>query len=868
MPDDKQILTAKLCLAILDQDDKAIISLLANPIIDVTLRTKAGFSPAYFAVKQGNFTLLKMLEDRGINLYETYDGITLLDLAFRQRKYTQNPSYVKIITLLKQQDVDYNLNLDPLPVAKNKNHTQDWIEDSLNALGYEIKSQGWCHGVGMLAAHALLNEKRDADGNLAELNNFNNRLVRMKNHTPTTLVKSIDQAQDKKVLLIQLAKEKLKGLSEARINEDLIRLNQQSKINLPLNKKQQLWLENNVNIQLTRDEVENLEIKPFLDSVEMYQNVHQHKSLHEKNTPLPRDKLTKPMSIVTPESLAKAGGIVIADQFTGVYNKDELLVLLDTLQNIVEKNKYPSPLSISLDANVHAISIGFDPVKKNWMLVDANDPPIKFYQDTQTLRDGIRTALFATNMTDQLILTGRINATATQSKLLTDKVIQPLRKTPQWKSINRITQPKLDARTEKGQSLVDRVTINGDLKTLKAINRFTSPMSQFWKENWKIMAFGAAAIIIGLTVIAGSILTAGMMPIALVAITGAVGAITALSASSFSGTILHDKISTNKYGSDKDIVSKAKTINKERAVPLEKSLKNARKLAKIDRTLSTSTLFLSKEMADNVKKLENVDQELQRRGMSLLVANFTALNSDEQNNFRVQFSQLSIEDQKEIMLQHQTFDDRAMFIDVLNVSYQLYARSNPKLAQEISLVQNRITEWQYLSNPNPAMVERSYSTLSDKERIIFNNALSHLNTDQFQQLILQHQSLNDIALLKSSLVHEGHSDLRTPNAINSFWDQYDALKSLETVLKPYSQLDSLHREKFRADYLPLSDEIKSLILQRFQNEPDMKRLLQSLEGLETVENRGQNIALIDKQLQILNRTEAKESDHVELSPRP
>lgn len=513
----QQTITAQLCLEIIRQPANRITNeiyrLIQNPEFDINAKTIAGYSPIYYAVKMGHLELVRELEARGASLIDQYDNLTLRDIALKMQDLRAgDPSipdsnYRDIIQLLEDKNIPFDAeSLTPTNknIIQNTQGGQYWIRKSIGITGYRKLGIGYCHGVAMMGLQALLIGKRESGGfALTHLENFKRRVAMLQGYymTPNRSLRiDMDKARHKQILLTELSKLEYK---------------KRDKSNTPPSQSEQSFINKILAIELTPDDKSILEIQPFLDGINLYQTSHEE--LFENRHGL---GVLNVLPIVTISELDKKGGMVIADQFTGVYNRDDLTHLLASIRHKVKNSNYSSPLGIHLSSQRHAISIGYDPFQDKWIFIDANNTSSvgKEFVSDQELGDEIRSAFFLDRNDNQssLIISANVYSTAAQYKNVTDNVFTPLRESNRWKRIHAITEEKLTIRDSSNLSLEDRATHNGDIETITNINAFEKENKSFISRHPVAAIAGSLSVIPAAGVLAAAIILS-VGPIAIIA---------------------------------------------------------------------------------------------------------------------------------------------------------------------------------------------------------------------------------------------------------------------------------------------------------------------------------------------------------------
>ncbi len=405
-------LILNLCLALVSQEPELIgawMDLLSQRLqtlsVDdakklINLKTNAGYSAIYYAVTMGNADIFHELVDNGADLTTRYDNdLTLRDIMLRKiTKNVGNDPYHDILAYLFEKGIGY----DPESLKKFKDlkhNAQSWLINPLQQKGYQ-KSEGFCFGVANMGAQAFLLEERDEQGNLVHLNNFANRVNRL--YESRNIFDEIEQSKHKRILLINLAK-----------------------------KDEQIEIEKICDKYLNDMDKKNLEMEPFFDGVEVYQQLFQHEDMMLEK----RDWFSA-MKLVPNLALEEKGGAVIVDRFSGNYDKlEDLKALFFRIEEIAKKKQHKSPIVLVLSANEHAITIGYDPVKQTWRNIDANCPgKMKDTNTTDRVAQNVQKQLQTSFNAKDLNLTVNILSTAANAENTRKNIITLLHNSKEWKN--------------------------------------------------------------------------------------------------------------------------------------------------------------------------------------------------------------------------------------------------------------------------------------------------------------------------------------------------------------------------------------------------------------------------------------------------
>ncbi|WP_058476838.1 ankyrin repeat domain-containing protein [Legionella steigerwaltii] len=110
----------------------------------------------------------------------------------------------------------------------------------------------------------------------------------------------------------------------------------------------------------------------FFEGTEIYQRLWLHSYLLEKGKQIKQDTLlSAPLALS--KKLEQSGGICRIGSFIGGYNSDELFQYFSTLKKELDGIK--EPIVLILGSGDHAITVGYDPTKNEWLFVNGSRKP-------------------------------------------------------------------------------------------------------------------------------------------------------------------------------------------------------------------------------------------------------------------------------------------------------------------------------------------------------------------------------------------------------------------------------------------------------------------------------------------------------------
>lgn len=811
-------LTAKLCLAVLnEQPFNELQELITTPGFNVNAKAKSGYPPIYYAIKMGNLALFNELVKLGADLHEVFDrdsagnGVTLRDIAQQQKAIAEEfkesaDVFVEMDTKLATEGIQFNVtNLEKFAEKiKRTVNSQSWLIDKFKREGYEFYSAGYCYGVAHVGVQALLLEERDSDNNLVEINNLQTRLERM--HDTVSVSKNYSEiASQKRVLLLELAKDELNTFTSDEIMQKGLRD--------PKNK--QLWLENQV--KLSKNEIVDLEIPNFLDTVDLYQQAYKHKNII-RNQKINDNSLQSAhlLPILSSAKLDNQGGMFIADKFTGVYTKDDLTDLMQTIKELADTKNYNSPIAIQMSANRHAITVGYDPRKREFLIIDANYKTIEKYKFANEVSASIRPHLYVKDENEKCLMKTNIFSTGMQASNLKQKIIDPLRASATWDKIHTLTEDKINYKSPKGDTLKIFAEDNGDLQLLQAINL----NKNFFQRNKKALII-AGGIAFAVLCIVGGVLTAGALPLVAAVVAGTVFATLAILGGAFAiGAAL-----------PKD----EHKIHKLKAKPFERALKEYKDVS--DKKEFTPNLNATTTVTSKVTTTTTVQKELvktsnpnpilsqQKNNKPFLLSSsippiltqkYDADSHEKSAEFRNAYMELNPVQALNLILEHQDVEHVGHIMQswskVLNASTSTPIEKE-QATQQLHLLENLTTLMK------PCALNDSHAIQNFKEAILA------LDWHVVEVVLLQYQSPEVIDKIRMDF-----EETYKTNKSDLVLLRIDLLKNISLLMKPYDLEESPagknNRTAYRNNYQTLPSYLKEILMDRYQNQAHIEGLAQ------------------------------------------
>ena len=179
----------------------------------------------------------------------------------------------------------------------------------------------------------------------------------------------------------------------------------------------------------------------FLDKIIIAQDVSDFKLLHSEKAA--HQKITyqdtmHSLSLIEDEASKQQGGIKAGDFFSGAYSIDELTLFFSVLQKTFQHFAYRVAFIIS--AVHHAIMIGFDPSKNEWLHIDVDGLPSKRFHNERDIARATNGSLskkrISTIFSTHVLTTGKY-------EMQLKKAVQDYQSDRNWIRLHRITKRKI-----------------------------------------------------------------------------------------------------------------------------------------------------------------------------------------------------------------------------------------------------------------------------------------------------------------------------------------------------------------------------------------------------------------------------------------
>lgn len=107
------------------------------------------------------------------------------------------------------------------------------------------------------------------------------------------------------------------------------------------------------------------------------------------------------LPLILNKRLEEQGGVVLIGQFMGVYRLQDLISYFTELHDVLMKEtpSLAKSFVLNLGSIDHAITIGFNPEKSEWLLIDANQLPTKYFSTPIDVARAVLQAFVEKNVT-------------------------------------------------------------------------------------------------------------------------------------------------------------------------------------------------------------------------------------------------------------------------------------------------------------------------------------------------------------------------------------------------------------------------------------------------------------------------------------
>ncbi len=225
---------------------------------------------------------------------------------------------------------------------------------------------------------------------------------------------------------------------------------------------------------LTERDRNSLRITNFLDGVEIYFQSREHPELFEpdKVPKTQRDKIsTATAPLVISLEIEKQGGLEECASFSGVYNNEELTDYFQSLKKSIENSDppYKNPVAFELGNVNHSISVGYDPIEKKWIFIDANSLPIQYLDNDADIAKAVIGGFANDPKLDEKVIFSTTAYATHENKDSFSKIMSQWIESSSWKKLHEVSTEKLNTQDQSGGSWLYSTAKTGDYDVVKEL---------------------------------------------------------------------------------------------------------------------------------------------------------------------------------------------------------------------------------------------------------------------------------------------------------------------------------------------------------------------------------------------------------------
>lgn len=221
----------------------------------------------------------------------------------------------------------------------------------------------------------------------------------------------------------------------------------------------------------------SLDIKAFFDGILLYQSPKDFMHLNANITNMISQDPGLGLSLVQPELLEKKGGASRIAYFSGAYTRDELLTYFKLLrESLCDDSATVAPFALVIANINHAITVGFDPTKKEWIFIDANSLPVQRSPSDEGIAYGVRAMCnkYDATAAKAAVFSATLYSAGNNSAYIREKIAECQRNS-QWMQMHAVTPDKA--------KLIDRnntswLMIEKDIKKIDELIRAGANVNQ------------------------------------------------------------------------------------------------------------------------------------------------------------------------------------------------------------------------------------------------------------------------------------------------------------------------------------------------------------------------------------------------------
>lgn len=194
--------------------------------------------------------------------------------------------------------------------------------------------------------------------------------------------------------------------------------------------------------KLTDFELNQRGVTAFLSGVDIYFQPQKYSHLYEETQEPSGQETVQSAKILASVEIEKQGGLTDIDHFTGVYSMNDLVLYLESLKDAIKSTDPPftEPVAITLHTAKHAMTIGFDPQKSQWVFI--NSAPAKYMDNERELAAAIMAGFGVNSINQKLIIGSEIYATK-QNEKANKQIVEKWIASDKWQSVHTALDDKV-----------------------------------------------------------------------------------------------------------------------------------------------------------------------------------------------------------------------------------------------------------------------------------------------------------------------------------------------------------------------------------------------------------------------------------------
>lgn len=310
------------------------------------------------------------------------------------------------------------------------------IINRMRSAGYDTDSGGMCYGIAHMGVQALL---------VGEISSLSYRLAVIDSYSPHALIDKVADEKQKQVYLVEIVKADV--------------LNQIESKDAGLDPAVKVKISEQVTAHLSPEEQEFLQIPAFFDGVQLLARPYLYPELFEEKL-LSWQNAEKVFPLIQSKKMAKFGNITAVSIHSGAYTSDELVTYFSMIRESLKKEPvFQLPFAMTINDAKHVITIGYNFKFNNWIFIDANQLPIKYFATSEELSTYLKAAFTCKEMST---FTSTFYTTKPHNETLKNK-LNTLKDTQEWKTMHTVTAKKSSFKDPLGATWLTCAAMMGDL---------------------------------------------------------------------------------------------------------------------------------------------------------------------------------------------------------------------------------------------------------------------------------------------------------------------------------------------------------------------------------------------------------------------